>query len=108
MIISKVIFKYYAEKFIFVNADYSANPTNIFGQKFFGTSIVEPIQLLIKPEKYETRFYVISKFRIFIVYARSVGNIKIDKSFNILALRQIIINENKVNFKRVLLMSAFL
>ena len=43
------------------------NCANLFGQKFFECRLVAACQLATKGDKFETRFLIVSKFRLFIV-----------------------------------------
>ena len=54
--------------------------------------MVLPIHLqlaLNKLEKGELRFFVVSKFRVFLLAGKSVGSLKVERSFNVLALKSL-------------------
>ena len=61
----------------------------MFGKKFWECRVIIHTHISSKQDKYEPRFFVISKFRIFILYGKSPVHLKVDKKFNILNLRSI-------------------
>lgn len=65
------------------------NCTSLFGKKFWECRTILDVQFASKTDKYESRFFVISKFRIFILHGKSPIHLKIDKKFNLLSLRTI-------------------
>lgn len=79
----------------------------IFGQKFWECRLVRVIQVQLKPEKFETKFLAFSKFRVFIVHGKYAGNLKIEKCFNILALRQLNVNVGHDTLSGVIIFNIF-
>ncbi|CAK5086124.1 unnamed protein product [Meloidogyne enterolobii] len=65
------------------------NPDSIFGQKYWQCRHACVVQSQQKSDKWETRFLAIAKFRVFLLYGKSVSTIKLEKSFNVLALRNL-------------------
>uniref|UniRef100_A0AC35TFJ2 Carm_PH domain-containing protein n=1 Tax=Rhabditophanes sp. KR3021 TaxID=114890 RepID=A0AC35TFJ2_9BILA len=65
------------------------HPTSLFGSKYWNVRFVTVLQFSTKQDKIETKFFVISKFRLFILHGKGISNLKIDKSFNILSVRAI-------------------
>ncbi|CAD5206165.1 unnamed protein product [Bursaphelenchus okinawaensis] len=65
------------------------NSAQMFGQKFFDCRVVSICQLCQKSDKFENRFLAICKYRVFIVHGKNPVNFKLEKSFNLLTLRQL-------------------
>lgn len=65
------------------------NPDSIFGQKYWQCRHACIVQSQQKADKWETRFLAIAKFRVFLLYGKSISTIKLEKSFNVLALRNL-------------------
>ncbi|KAF7635023.1 hypothetical protein Mgra_00005621 [Meloidogyne graminicola] len=63
------------------------SPDSVFGQKYWQCRHVSVVQSQQKADKWETRFLAIAKFRVFLINGKSISTIKLEKSFNILALR---------------------
>uniref|UniRef100_A0A7E4ZZG2 Carm_PH domain-containing protein n=1 Tax=Panagrellus redivivus TaxID=6233 RepID=A0A7E4ZZG2_PANRE len=67
----------------------------LFGKKYWECRTIIHIQYAPKSDKFESRFLAISKFRVFILHGKA-PNLKVDKKFNLLALRSIqIVTPNK-------------
>lgn len=73
------------------------NCAQFFGQRFFDSRIVAACQLCHKSDKFETRFVAICKYRVFVVHGKTPVNFKLERSFNILNLRQLQVHENEVS-----------
>uniref|UniRef100_A0A914Y306 CARMIL pleckstrin homology domain-containing protein n=1 Tax=Panagrolaimus superbus TaxID=310955 RepID=A0A914Y306_9BILA len=65
------------------------NCSTLFGKKFWECRSISLIQFSTKSDKYEQKFFVISKFRVFILHGKTPLHLKIDKKFNLLSLRAI-------------------
>uniref|UniRef100_A0A914GQ65 CARMIL pleckstrin homology domain-containing protein n=1 Tax=Globodera rostochiensis TaxID=31243 RepID=A0A914GQ65_GLORO len=63
------------------------NSGAIFGQKFWECRLACALLAQQKADRWEPRFMAIAKFRVFILHGKSVNSLKIEKSFNIVALR---------------------
>ena len=72
-----------------MNHHLSENCAHLFGKKFWECRTILYTQISSKADKYEPRFFVISKFRVFILHGKSPVHLKVDKKFNILNLRSI-------------------
>uniref|UniRef100_A0A0N5BWB5 Carm_PH domain-containing protein n=1 Tax=Strongyloides papillosus TaxID=174720 RepID=A0A0N5BWB5_STREA len=66
----------------------------LFGHKFWNVRVCYYLSFSLKPEKLENKFFVISKFRLFILNGKASTSLKIEKSFNILSIRAINILSN--------------
>jgi hypothetical protein len=76
------------------------NCTQLFGPKFFECRLIAACQLSAKADKFESRFVVISKFRLFIIHGKNPHSLKVERVFNLLALRSLILhNEKEVGLK---------
>lgn len=73
----------------------SENCTSLFGAKFFECRLISACQLSYKADKFETRFLVISKFRIFVIHGKSPHSFKVERDFNLLALRCLVVQNEK-------------
>lgn len=72
-----------------LNRTFTENAGSIFGQKFWESRHTCAIQVQLKSDRWETRFLSIAKFRVFLLHGKCVSNLKIERSFNILALRHL-------------------
>ncbi|KAI6179615.1 Carm-PH domain-containing protein [Aphelenchoides besseyi] len=72
------------------------NCAQLFGQKFWECRLAAACQLSTKSDKFESRFIVISKFRLFLMHGKNATSFKLERSFNLLALRVLIVNEKEV------------
>ncbi|VDM49547.1 unnamed protein product [Toxocara canis] len=71
--------------------------SSIFGSKFWDCRLVCGIEYGTKPDKYETRIFALSKFRIFIVHGKTPASVKVDRYFHLLSIRSIqILNDTEV------------
>ncbi|KAI1714065.1 protein CARMIL [Ditylenchus destructor] len=63
----------------------------LFGQKFFECRLVKAVQVQSgsKADKFESKFFALAKFRVFLLHGKHTGSLKVEKCFNLLALRQI-------------------
>ncbi|MFH4973889.1 hypothetical protein AB6A40_000598 [Gnathostoma spinigerum] len=61
----------------------------LFGAKFWDCRLVCAVDYGTKPEKYETRIFALSKFRIFILSGKTTVSLKIDRCFHLLSIRSI-------------------
>ncbi|CEF65531.2 Leucine-rich repeat, ribonuclease inhibitor subtype-containing protein [Strongyloides ratti] len=68
--------------------------TQLFGHKFWNVRVCYYLSFSLKPEKLDNKFFVISKFRLFLVNGKTSTSLKIEKSFNILCIRAINILSN--------------
>lgn len=73
-----------------------ANSASLFGQKFWECRFVCSAQLVVKADKHESRFLVVSKFRLFFVQGKNPATLKLDKGFNLLALRSLQLTPSEV------------
>ncbi|KAL3088061.1 hypothetical protein niasHS_009347 [Heterodera schachtii] len=63
------------------------NSGALFGQKFWECRLACALLAQQKGDRWESRFMAIAKFRVFILQGKSVNSLKIEKCFNIVALR---------------------
>lgn len=61
----------------------------MFGQKFWECRHASAVQTHQKNDRWETRFVAIAKFRVFLLHGKNVSAMKIERTFNILALRHL-------------------
>lgn len=71
------------------------NCAQLFGQKFFECRLIAACQLSAKADKFESRFAVISKFRLFTIHGKNPHSFKVERVFNLLALRSLILHNEK-------------
>lgn len=67
-------------------------PSNVLGNKFFDCRAAVHGDVAVKADKFEPKIIVISKFRVFLIGGRSPASLKIEKSFHLLAIREISIS----------------
>ncbi|KAI6234521.1 Carm-PH domain-containing protein [Aphelenchoides fujianensis] len=72
------------------------NCAQLFGQKFWECRLAAACQLSTKAEKFESRFIVISKFRLFLLHGKNPTSFKLERSFNLLALRSLIVSDKEL------------
>ncbi|CAD5208828.1 unnamed protein product [Bursaphelenchus xylophilus] len=72
------------------------NSAQMFGHKFFDCRVVSVCQICQKSDKFETRFLAICKYRVFIVYGKNPANFKLERSFNLLTLRQLLVQNKEL------------
>ncbi|GMR53449.1 hypothetical protein PMAYCL1PPCAC_23644, partial [Pristionchus mayeri] len=73
-----------------------SKPDAVLGNKFFDSRLVVHIELHTKSDKYESRFLVISKFRLFLLTGKNANSLKIDRSYHILQIKSAcILSENE-------------
>uniref|UniRef100_A0A0K0EBP0 Carm_PH domain-containing protein n=1 Tax=Strongyloides stercoralis TaxID=6248 RepID=A0A0K0EBP0_STRER len=68
--------------------------TQLFGHKFWNVRVCYYLSFSLKSEKLDNKFFVISKFRLFLVNGKTPTSLKIEKSFNILCVRAINLTSN--------------
>jgi hypothetical protein len=71
------------------------NCSQLFGHKFFECRVIAACQLCTKGDKFESRYLVISKFRIFIIHGKNPHSFKLERNFHLLSLRSLIFNNDK-------------
>ncbi|CAB3407376.1 unnamed protein product [Caenorhabditis bovis] len=73
-------------------------PSTILGNKFFDSRIVIPVEVAHKSDRFESRIFVISKFRVFILAGKTTGSLKIEKSFHVLSIKSIhVVKEDEIS-----------
>lgn len=73
-----------------------SKPDAVLGNKFFDSRLVVHIELHTKSDKYEWRFLVISKFRLFLLTGKNANSLKIDRSYHILQIKSLcVLSENE-------------
>ncbi|KAI6170504.1 Carm-PH domain-containing protein [Aphelenchoides bicaudatus] len=70
------------------------NCSQLCGQKFVDCRTISACQLSAKADKFENRFAILSKFRLFVIYGKN-HSFKIERTFNLLALRSLILHNEK-------------
>lgn len=77
------------------------NVTALFGQKFWECRYASAVIVQQKNDRWESRFLAIAKFRVFILCGKTTLSLKVERTFNILALRYIELmqQENLVSFE---------
>ncbi|CAG9529719.1 unnamed protein product [Cercopithifilaria johnstoni] len=72
---------------------------SIFGSKFWDCRLACSIEYGTKADKFESRIFALSKFRVFILHGKTPSSLKIDRTFHILSIRVVqIVNDNEVCF----------
>ncbi|VDK48015.1 unnamed protein product [Anisakis simplex] len=71
--------------------------STIFGNKYWDCRFVCAVEYGTKPDKYETRIFTLSKFRVFIVHGKTPASIKVDRCFHLLSIKTMqILSDNEV------------
>ncbi|GMT28346.1 hypothetical protein PFISCL1PPCAC_19643, partial [Pristionchus fissidentatus] len=74
-----------------------SKPDVVLGTKFFDTRLVVHIELSTKSDKYDSRFLVISKFRLFLLTGKNANSLKIDRSYHILHIKSMcVLSDNEI------------
>lgn len=61
----------------------------LFGLKFRECRFISSVRVQVKGDKFETKFLTISKFRVFLLSGKQFSHLKVEKCFNILALKHL-------------------